>query len=326
MKHLLFRSALLFLTLCSAWLTANAQIVPAPTEKQLSAIEKIMAPQRKKVTDILDADKTGQYKIYQNDLKALSQEKDPAQKKVLADKIRRDHYIFIKAAFVAAKIDLKAIRPQISDILKTDRFTLDEFGGLSSSTFLPKFELPLKFDSEIVCPFDSPQEVSNGGGLAGCSSTVETCRIFTDANSYILAGGCRNKASLGGKFELPSGNFQKITVAAQFDAFYYGNAAVLGGYGQFNVKIGVRLQGPGLDKVVIVHDAWCIAPVIFFSQIEMDADNFLAQAVFTGSFAGENLFTAQAYNGTFAIPGLIGTATGFSISSNFDFIRVKATN
>ena len=36
-----------------------AQTVPAPTEKQLAAIEKRMVPQRKKVTDILEADKSG---------------------------------------------------------------------------------------------------------------------------------------------------------------------------------------------------------------------------------------------------------------------------
>ena len=86
MKNILFLLALL----------AGMLAMPAPsaaqtpTDKQLAAIEKIMAPQRKKVTDVLEADKTGQYKTYKADLEALAKEKDLDRQQEMFVKLERN--------------------------------------------------------------------------------------------------------------------------------------------------------------------------------------------------------------------------------------------
>ncbi|GEM_PF-3312969 len=72
MKNILFLLALL----ASMFANPLKSIAQTPSDKQLQAIEKHMAPQRKKVTDILEADKTSQYKTYKADLEILAKESD----------------------------------------------------------------------------------------------------------------------------------------------------------------------------------------------------------------------------------------------------------
>lgn len=303
---------------------AMAQVTPAPTEKQLAALDKAAAPFRKKVTDVLEADKSGQYQRYLSDMKALAESSDPEEKKARAESIREAHYAFIKTAFANAKVDLAALSRQYAQILGHTKFTMDEFGGISSVTDIPKFEIPKSFDAELTCPYDIKDEFTNNVGIAHCTSSVPGCSMHVEADAYTLAGGCRSKASIGDKVQLPSGNFTKATVNAQFDFNYFGLALSLFGYGQYNVKIGLRLTGNNLDKVTIVHDAWCIAPLVFYNEISKDASNYPAQVTYTGSFSGA--INPMVYCENFAITSDINSTGGFTYVNSIDFIKLDASN
>lgn len=301
-----------------------AQNVPAPTEKQLIALDKIAAPLRKKVVDILLADKTGQYQTYLDEVKKMSKTTDRDELRALAGRLRENHYTFIKNAFTAAKIDLAALKRQYTAALGHGNFTMDEFGGITSHPPIPKDPLPKNFDKELNCPYNVIDDFTNVIGISGCSATLAGCSLGVDVHAISLAAGCRSKASMGDKVELPSGNFTKAVVSAQFDFDYYGVALSVGGYGQYNVKIGLRLTGANLDKVNILHDAWCVAPLVFYNEISKDSENFPAQTTFTGSFSGN--ITPMVYLENFAIAVGINSTGGFTNANSLDFIRLDASN
>ncbi|MBK8429055.1 MAG: hypothetical protein IPL27_25260 [Lewinellaceae bacterium] len=304
----------------------RAQIVPAPTEKQTQSIDKLMAPHRKKVADILEADKSGQYKTYQTDMERLVREKDPARKKALADQLERNHYNFIKNAFTTAKINLTELKNQVAGILGHNKFQMDALGGISSESLLPPGPIPLRFDVELICPFSVFDDLVSQSLVTNCGGFANDCAISTTAITE-FDGGCRSQGWTGDKVELPTGTFQKITVSGQFNAEAWGFAFAIGGFGKAESKIGVRLQGPGFDQLVIVKDIWCMAPVIWFKRYEFEATNFQAQGVFTGNFSGGNFFTAQVFNESFAISvPFVNASYADCSSTTYDFIRVVATN
>ena len=302
----------------------NAQIVPAPTEKQMAAMDRIAAPLRKKVTDILEADKSGQYQKYLADVRVMADASDPAERKALAERLRQDHYDFIKKAFVEAKIDLAGLKRQYAEVLGHSKFTMDEFGGLTSHTEIPKAIPPLSFDGELTCPYNIKDDFANVAGLAGCTADIPGCSITLDVNAFSLAAGCRTKGSIGDKLTLPAGNFTKATVNARFNFDYYGIAMSLAGYGQYNAKLGLRLTGNNLDKVTIIHDAWCFAPIIFYNTVEKDAFDFPAQVTFTGSFNGD--LNPMVYCENFVLALGINSTCGFMHVNSIDFIKLDASN
>lgn len=305
--------------------TGFAQIVPAPTNKQMQDLEKLMAPHRKKVTDVLNADKSGQYKTYQADLEALAKSETPEARKVLAEKLTRDHYAFIKKAYNSVVVNHEEMRRPIARILGHNNFQLDEFGGISSSSFLPLDPIPLRFDEELECPFDAANEETNQTLISQCRANANSCNI-TVASWSGYDGGCRSKGSLGGKFDVPEGAYNKITVSVKSSFTYEGIAIAFVGYAQSNVKVGVRLQGPGYDQVVITQEDWCVAPIIWFNKFKGNFQNATTQAVFNGNFSGGNTFTAQAYRETFAMAVPLLQAANAECYSFIPAVRVVAVN
>jgi hypothetical protein len=307
--------------------SAQAQTIPAPTEQQAEAIERLMAPQRAKVKAILDADKTGRYEAYQRDVKALFAEKDRAKRTTLEAQIKRTHYAFIKESFAKATIDLAELKRQIADLLGHSRFAMDEFGGISSQTSLPPGLSPVKTTATFECPLTQEQGESNCTLVSlDCFADVSDCSLEVSV-SAVGAGGGRTKGSLGDKFELTGGSFSKMTVAAQTNPYYWGGVeSLLLGYSQFNVRMGVRLQAPGLDKITITRDEWCIAPFLWFKIIEFNANDFLMQATFSGNFASGTTFTAQAYAEVFGLAVGVASGVGHCQLRSFDFVKATASN
>ena len=86
------KKLLLFAFVAFFFTTTFGQNNSAPTVKQLQDIEKFMAPYRKKVTDILEADKTGQYPKYLADLNDMVKARGIEKKLELAQKLTANHY------------------------------------------------------------------------------------------------------------------------------------------------------------------------------------------------------------------------------------------
>ncbi len=321
-SHVILMISVLLLGFSSGF----AQLVEPPTTKQMQEIEKLMAPHRKKVTDALNADKSGQYKTYLADLETIAKTEDSDTRDELLDKLTRDHYAFIKKAYNSAVvINHEEMRTGVARILGHNNFQLDEFGGISSGSFLPLNPISLRFDETRECPFTAADEASSQVILSVCDADAENCNVTVHSWSA-YDGGCRSKASLGAKFELPEGDYHNITVSATSSFTYKGIALAFGGYAQANVKVGVRLQGPGYDKVVITKEDWCVAPVIWFTKFKANVQDGNLQAIFSGNFSGGNSFTAQAYNETFAMALPLLQAANAECRSFVNLIRFVAAN
>lgn len=319
------KKLLLFAFVAFFFTTTFGQNNSAPTVKQLQDIEKFMAPYRKKVTDILEADKTGQYPKYLADLNDMVKARGIEKKLELAQKLTANHYSFIKASYQKAVINHEEMRAGIARILGHNNFQLGEFGDIFGDFTLPG-AIVTKFFAELNCPLEASQEQTNQALLAFCTSDVTTCNIDVESTG-MYDGGCRSKGSLGDNVELPEQDFNKISVEAQFNLRYDGIAMALAGYGQANVKIGLRLQAPGIDKVVITKDVWCIAPVIWYKTIEGSIDDYIATVDFTGAFHGGDTITAQVYNETYAIClPLLNAANTECRTAGIDHIRIAASN
>jgi len=322
MKNIL----ILLAFLASFLANSSKSFSQTPSDKQIQAIEKYMAPHRKKVTDLLEADKTGQYKTYKADLTTISKEKDPARKQELLDKLDRDHLQFIRGAYKRAVINHEEQRREIARILGHSNFQFGEFADIQIEFTPPNLALPERFDATFNCPLSAQDEGDNNTGLADCESEVFDCRISVESLAEI-AGGCRSKGDLGETFELPDGTFTNITVVTQSDISWRGWALALGGYAQINAKFGIRFRAPGLDKTVMAKEVFTLAPVVWYSQISGDLSNFVAQASFAGTFNGGAEVTAQTHVEVFAlsVPALTFTEMDAGCN-NIDSIRLDGSN
>lgn len=313
--------------LATAFIPFSTQ-AQTPTDKQLQSIETLMAPQRKKVTDLLEADRTGQYKRYKADLDAIAKENDPVRQDELVQKLERDHLAFIRTAYKNAGINNQELRTQLSKILGHNQFTLGEFADLQIDFTPPGLALPQGFTVELHCPMSEVNLEDNNMVASDCIAQGSGTSCSMNVQSLAeIAGGCRSKTSIGDKVELPEGTYSSITVATRSDISYHGFAFAVGGYGQVSVKFGVRLRAPGIDKKVIAKDVYALAPIVWFTRVKGQYDNFPAQAAFIGSLTGGTTVTAQAYAESFAlsVPLLSLTQmTGFS--NSIEFVRVTGAN
>ncbi|MFN0176617.1 MAG: hypothetical protein ACKVU0_18395 [Saprospiraceae bacterium] len=303
-----------------------ASFAQTPTDKQIQAIEKLMAPYRKKVTDILEADKTGQYKKYKADLENITKEHDAARKAELIAKLDRDHLSFIRTSYKKAVINHEEQRREVARILGHNNFQFGEFLDIQIEFTPPNPALPERFDVTLTCPFSAIDESDNNTGAAGCEAEVFDCRIAVESLAEV-AGGCRSKGDLGDTFELPEGTFTNITVATQSDISWRGWALAIGGYAQINAKFGIRFRAPGLDKTVMVKEVFTLAPVVWYSQTSGDVENFVAQASFAGTFNGGGIIKAQIHTEVFAISLPFLTFTEMDANCNeIDFIQIDGSN
>jgi hypothetical protein len=322
MKNFLFP----LLLLAGGLLVSVPAAAQTPTDKQLQAIEKLMAPHRKKVTDILEADKSGRYQAYKADLDLVAKESDRARRAELVLKLDRDHLEFIRESYARAAINAAEMRREIARILGHDKFALGEFGDLQIDFVAALPPLPERFDAEFSCPMEASDNSESSQLGSFCIAQGENCSTDVQCLAEI-DGGCRARTSLGGNFVVPEGTFTNITVVAQTDLSYEGWAFAVGSYSQINAKYGVRFRAPGLDKVMLTKEVFALAPLVWYSHIVGNADNFISQASFSGSFTEGVTITALAYLEGLAlsVPAL-GFTVLYADTDNIDFIRLAGSN
>lgn len=315
--------SLIFLSILA--LSAFSQ---APSEKQAADLEKLLSPYRQRVVKILEADKTGQYQRYLADIEVIKQTESAEKRRPMLADLEEKHYAFIRKNYDQAVINHEEMYRGVAKILGHKNFRITEFGGIVAAAFDPVFTIPLKFDAELTCPLNATFTESSSSLAGPCfpTSDAEDCEM--SAQSFgALIGGCRTKSALGGNFQLPEGDFEKIIISGQCDLIMEGFAMGIVGYGQSNVKVGVRLTGPGVEKTAITYEDWVVAPLIWFSTIQADAEDFLTSGVFSGNFGGQGTYSAQFYVETFSL-GIppVGFSDIFCILHDPDFIRVSAEN
>lgn len=325
MKNTLLQNSARMLALTALLFVFSTLQAQAPTEKQLQEIEKIMAPARAKLTKHLEADKTGQYKTYMADLETIAKETDVKRKAELLTQLEKNHIAFIRKAYKVVINHEEQYRAVVK-IMGSTKFTYGEFGQILVDFTSPLASLPIRFDVDLMCPMEVTEESANAQLAALCDGRAGTCTLGADAIAEV-AGGCKAKASSGNKFDLPNGPYTKINVSAQTDFDYKGFAFAVAGYGQINVKFGIRFQAPGIDKVVIARDAFALAPLIWFARLEGQSTNFVAQTVINGSFPQGTTVVAQSYIESFALSVPVGSLSNIeATTTNIDLIRLSASN
>lgn len=293
--------AVVLLANLSGALEGNAQIVQAPSQKQLTEIDKIAAPLRKKINTILEADATGQYKTYQADLAALAREEDPERRMERVNRLERDHIAFIRAAVVKAKIDVKDFKQKVSAVLGHANFSVDEFGAIFSESQLPAQLFSDKFSITMDSPFEATEEVGGVNGFSYCSHSAFGNQVTVSSIAEV-AGGCRTKGSIGDVFEIPEGTFDNISVSAKIGhAGHEGFTFALAGYSQINGKIGLRLQGGNYDQTIITHSSWAVAPLVWYKKVDVELFGYAPSVNFSGSFSAGIPYTAQVYTESFSL-------------------------
>lgn len=321
------KNTFFLLLLVAASFTLPAQVnAQGPTDKQFQAIEKLMAPERKKLTDVLETDKTGQYKIYQTDIENAAREKDPARQAELIAKLERDHLAFIRKAYAKANINNTTLKQEVTKILGRIPFSFGEFADLLIEINSPNLALPQRFDATLNCPFDAIDKSDNNAVVGSCDAETSDCSMSVESLAEI-AGGCRSKADVGANFVLPEGTFNSITAVVQSDIYYKGFAFAVAGYAQINAKFGIRFRAPGVDKTVFAKEVHAVAPLIWFRYTHGEIDNFIAQSTFSGSFNGGTNLKVQAHTEVFALSLPLMTLTEMDANnSQFDSIRISGSN
>ncbi len=323
MKNILFLLALL----AGGLLLPCQSMAQMPTDKQLQAIETLMAPTRKKITDLLEADKSGQYATYKADLEAIGKSKDPGERNELLVKLERDHIAFIRSHYKKVVVNHEEQRQQVARILGHNNFRFGEFADIQIDIIGPGVSLPDKFAVEFTCPMEVQDEKCNSVLATICEARASDCSMFCQTMSEI-AGGSRAKADVGENFEIPGGSFTKVKVTTKTNISYYGFALAIAGYAQTNVKFGIRFRAPGTDKVVITREAMALAPLVWYSKIEGDQDDYVATATFTGTFNAGTTVTAQAHNEAFsiAVPVFGFLCLSTASTGEIDSIRLELSN
>ncbi len=305
-------------------LPANCE-AQAPTQAQLDAIEKILAPQRQKVLAVLEADKTGQYAQYKADIANIEKQSDPDKVRSLVAALEAKHLAFIRKAYADAKINNAQLKQEVAKVLGKIQFTIGEFADIVID-FTPSASLPTKFDVTRNCPFEVQDVNENNNGIGACYTTANDCKMNVQAISEI-ASGCRGKADVGGKADVDFGSFSKMTVATQTDISYDVYVFSIGGYAQANVKYGIRFRSSnGMDKEVMTKELVALAPAVWINIVHGKADNFLSTASFTGNFPAGTSITAQAHTEAFALNLLNGYSLAYVYTTNIDSIRVTGSN
>ncbi|MCC6726306.1 MAG: hypothetical protein IT258_17495 [Saprospiraceae bacterium] len=320
------------INLLSAAIVAVAYLLPVhceaqtPTQAQLDAIEKILAPQRQKVLAVLEADKTGQFAQYKADVDNIQKQADPAKVKSLVAALEAKHLAFIRKAYADAKINNAQLKQEVAKVLGKIQFTLGEFADIQIEFNSPVVAPPVKFDVTMNCPFEVQDVNENNNGIGACYTTANDCGMNVQAISEI-ASGCRGKADVGGKAELNFGTFSKMTVATQTDIAYDMYVFSVGGYAQANLKYGIRFRSSnGLDKEVMTKELVALAPAIWVNIVHGESANFLSTATFTGSFPAGTTVTAQAHTEAFALDLALGFSLAYVYTTNIDSIRITGSN
>jgi len=276
------------------------------TAAQLKQIETVMSPVRTKVNKILAEENAALLKQYHVDTSLVHKIKDP-QKYAQALKALESKYLaFMKTGYEKAKIDETALKAQIAQFIpKGVKYKFGPFLSIVSVSDIPSIVAPANGCVELKCPFDVKNTNKTGSLISFGTATAKDCGVYTYGFSD-LAGAGEAIAFTGKKVAIPA-NKTKVKVTATENYSMSGTAwAVIGGaYAESSV--GVRAQGPSVNKTFTFKTNWVVAPVIWFANYEETAENTDINMSFTPNSAGGD-YTLQVFAKSYSFAGAAFTA------------------
>lgn len=269
--------------------------------EDLKQIEAIIAPLRAKVTRIMEKENPDLVKKYHIDTAQIRSIKDPAKYQSALKELDSKYLAFFKAAYAKAQIDETAYKAKIANIIpKGVNYKFGEFLSIVSVKDIPTIVAPANGCLELKCPFDVKNTHKTGSLISFGSANAKDCGVYTSGFSD-LAGAGDAIAFTGKKATIPARK-TKVTVTATEDYKMDGTAwAVLGG-SYVESSVGVRAQGPSVDKTFTYQTRWAVAPVIWYANYEETATNTDINMHFTPSPSGGD-YTIQVFAKSYTFAG-----------------------
>lgn len=273
----------------------------ALTGAELKQIEAIMAPARAKVLTIMEKDYADILKKYHIDTAQVRNVKDPAKYNIAMKELEMKYLPVFKKAYLKAQINESAYKEKIAAILpKGLKYTFGEFMSIQSVASTNVVGNAANGCLELKCPFDVKNTNKTGSLISIGGATANDCGVSTSGFSD-LAGAGDAIAFSGKKATIPA-NKTKVKVTATEDYKMDGMAwAVIGGaYAESSV--GIRVQGPSVNKTFTYRKNWVVAPVVWFANYEETAANTDINMNFTPSTSGGD-YTIQVFAKCYTFAG-----------------------
>jgi hypothetical protein len=271
------------------------------TAAQLKQIEVVMAPVRAKVNKVLAEENAALLKQYHVDTAQVRKIKDAKQYKAALSALETKYMAFMKKGYSDAKVDETALKAQISNIIPKDvKYKFGPFLSIVSISDIPAVVASANGCLELKCPFDVKNTNKTGSLISIGVANANDCGVYTSGFSD-LAGAGDAIAFSGKKATIPA-NKTKVKVTATENYSMNGTAwAVLGG-AYVESSVGVRAQGPSVNKTFTFKTNWAVAPVIWFSNYEETAENTDINMSFAPSAAGGD-YTIQVFAKSYSFAG-----------------------
>jgi hypothetical protein len=251
-KHLHFTIKFFVLTTLAALqlLHADAQEKTViVTQEMINKVNNIVKPLREQADKLLQADATGTFKAYQQDVAALNKMKNGAEKSKTSAQIMEKYASFYKDIWANLKVDEKAYQAQIRSAFPVEigeRITFQQYLNFSYSSSIttnpapPPPPVPTPENKCIdVCSIAAGEITGNAGLIAGGGGSYGNCYLM--AHSWgVVAGGNNLYGSLKNNISIPGtlpADSRKLRVTKSFELKQEAVAFAVLGFGIAETRV-----------------------------------------------------------------------------------------
>lgn len=213
------------------------------TQEMISQINNIVKPLKEQSDKLLQADVTGTFKAYQQEIKKMSDLKNSAEKSMVAAKIRSKYASFFKDTWSAMKVDEKSYQMQIRQVFPaslSEKILFQPFLNFiitsSSSSYTPPPPAPAPVPENKcvdICSIAAGEINGSAAMISGGAGSYGNCFLRASgwgaaAGKNELYGFLRNNISIPGTFPSDS---RKLRVKKSFELKQEATSFAVLGFG-----------------------------------------------------------------------------------------------
>gem|GEM_PF-3448709 len=312
-KHAL-RTALF--AICSVLVTPFAQAQNELTDKHLQEIEKLKAPIRTKIHQIMDKDHPGLRAQYDAEVASIGKLKDRKEQNEGLKKLEGKYLPAFESAYKKAKVNEKDFAAKVAKIIpKGTPYKIGKFLSIECTYKRGSQPNPSPTCTDLNPEFKVMNKEHNAFGFV----YFRDKRFFTESGGFLIPSPGTAEGYLGSNLEIAKNKtLANITVTMKDYTMDLFAIACLG-ISYTEAEFGVRLQGPGVDASQYFLKKKLVAPVIWFSNVTMAGENsdFYALINFHSSGGSHKV---QAYSKCKTVVGMAATADSHT---NIELKQIK---
>lgn len=273
----------IFLIILFIAVSINSFSQLALSKIQLAKIERIMAPLRSKVEDLMKKSDPKLYTEYVSQRKFIFENNDSKKKNELIKEFHQKYYNFVKLAYIKANIDEARIIKKFNKIIDLDNYKVS-YGEFLSITGWYKYTPPAAPTNgdgcfELKCPMTVLSTTMGQGNVGNGKRFADECEASAVSTSYIF-GSVDNVSASGDLITLNNSN-DRFLYDLSFRATFSveGEAwAVLGGsYVEASAGFVEKPTTPsqyrnGVERILTT--GWAVAPVVFYNEFKEGEVNY----------------------------------------------------